>query len=290
MIGAAMLNYPLLFVERLTEHDIEMLASLDDPPTSPEELRERLRSDPEALDGMLAEPRLYELIFESPETGMIAGLTPLLAFAVLVQKSMRDLRSASYVPEWVGAGERLPVFDVDSLREFIDDMTRRYLLSEFLSSFTRITSGSVWVRTERGYRRRRYSELDPVGLAEMVDSLPTGQRSAGYRRLGDVTLFLTGVFPDHTARHPVSGMHRDRLARLAGVDSEEAFDLDYVQFLEKVGSASYDRAAEVSLLSPDGQRILHDMAANFIPARRFLNYLADRYLHRLETGLMNPVT
>lgn len=285
-----MLNYPLLFVERLTEHDIEMLASLDDPPTSPEELRERLRSDPEALDGMLAEPRLYELIFESPETGMIAGLTPLLAFAVLVQKSMRDLRSASYVPEWVGAGERLPVFDVDSLREFIDDMTRRYLLSEFLSSFTRITSGSVWVRTERGYRRRRYSELDPVGLAEMVDSLPTGQRSAGYRRLGDVTLFLTGVFPDHTARHPVSGMHRDRLARLAGVDSEEAFDLDYVQFLEKVGSASYDRAAEVSLLSPDGQRILHDMAANFIPARRFLNYLADRYLHRLETGLMNPVT
>lgn len=290
MIGAAMLNYPLLFVERLTEHDIEMLASLDDPPTSPEELRERLRSDPEALDGMLAEPRLYELIFESPETGMIAGLTPLLAFAVLVQKSMRDLRSASYVPEWVGAGERLPVFDVDSLREFIDDMTRRYLLSEFLSSFTRITSGSVWVRTERGYRRRRYSELDPVGLAEMVDSLPTGQRSAGYRRLGDVTLFLTGVFPDHTARHPVSGMHRDRLARLAGVDSEEAFDLDYVQFLEKVGSASYDRAAEASLLSPDGQRILHDMAANFIPARRFLNYLADRYLHRLETGLMNPVT
>lgn len=285
-----MLNYPLLFVERLTEHDIEMLASLDDPPASPEALRERLRNDPEALDGMLAEPRLYELIFESPETGMIAGLTPLLAFAVLVHKTMRDLTSASYVPEWVGAGERLPVFDVDSLRDFIDDMTRRYLLSEFLSSFTRITSGSVWVRTERGFRRRRYSELDPVGLAEMVDSLPTGQQPAGYRRLGDVTLFLTGVFPDHTARHPVSGMHRDRLARLSGVDSEEAFDLDYVQFLEKVGSASYDRAAGASLLSPDGQRLLHDMAANFIPARRFLNYLADRYLHRLETGLMNPVT
>ncbi len=290
MTGAAMLNYPLLFVERLTEHDIEMLASLYDPPAGPDELRERLRNDPGTLDEMLAEPRLYELIFESPQTGMIAGLTPLLAFAVLVHKTMRDLRSASYVPEWVGAGERLPVFDVASLRDFIDDMTRRYLLSEFLSSFTRITSGSVWVRTERGYRRRRYSELDPVGLAEMVDSLPTGQQPAGYRRLGDVTLFLTGVFPDHTARHPVSEMHRDRLARLSGVDSEEAFDLDYVQFLEKVGSASYDRAAEASLLSPDGQRLLHDMAANFIPARRFLNYLADRYLHRLETGLMNPVT
>ncbi len=146
------------------------------------------------------------------------------------------------------------------------------------------------MRTERGYRRRRYSELDPVGLAEMVDSLPTGQQPAGYRRLGDVTLFLTGVFPDHTARHPVSEMHRDRLARLTGVDSEEAFDVDYVQFLEKVGRSSYDRAAQGSSMPPDGQRLLHDMAANFIPARRFLNYLADRYLHRLETGLMNPVS
>lgn len=285
-----MLNYPLLFVERLTEHDLEVLASLDDPPASTDELRERLRQDPEALDEMLARPRLYELIFEAPETGVIAGLTPLLAFAALVQKSMRDLGSASYVTEWVGAGERLPVFDVDSLREFIDDMTRRYQLSEFLSSFTRISSGSVWVRTERGYRRRRYSELDPVGLAEMVDSLPTGQQPAGYRRLGDVALFLTGVFPDHTARHPASEMHRDRLARLAGVDSEEVTGVDYVQFLERVGSASYDRAAKGSLLPPLGQQALHDMAANFIPARRFLNYLADSYLHRLETGLMNPVT
>lgn len=285
-----MLNYPLLFVERLTEHDLEMLACLDDPPASTDDLRDRFRKDPEKLDEMLAQPRLYDLIFESSETGMIAGLTPLLAFAVLVHKTMRDLGSASYVPEWVGAGERLPVFDVDSLRVFIDDMTRRYLLSEFLNSFTRISSGSVWVRTERGYRRRRYSELDPVGVAEMVDSLPTGQQPAGYRRLGDVTLFLTGVFPDHTARHPVTGMNRDRLARLAGVDSEEAFAVDYVQFLEKVGRASYDRAAQGSLIPPDGQRLLQDMAANFIPARRFLNYLADRYLHQLETGLMNPVS
>ena len=285
-----MLNYPLLFVERLTENDLELLATLDDPPATTDELRDRLRNDPETLDEMLAEPRLYEMIFESSEAGMIAGLTPLLAFSVLVHKTMRDLGTASYVPEWVGAGERLPVFDVESLRDFIDDMARRYLLSEFLNSFTRITSGSVWVRTERGYRRRRYSELDPVALAEMVHSLPTGQQSAGYRRLGDVTLFLTGVFPDHTARHPVSGMRRDRLARLAGIDSGEAFEVDYVPFLEKVGSASYDRAAQVSLLPPDGRRLLRDMASNFIHARRFLNYLADHYLHRMETGLMNPIT
>jgi hypothetical protein len=31
------------------------------------------------------------------------------------------------------------------------------------------------------------------------------------------------------------------------------------------------------------------MAQGFTPARRFLNYLADRYLNRVDTGLMNPV-
>lgn len=283
-----MLDYPLLFVERLTEHDLEVLAAVDDVPSG-DEMRDRLLRDPGSIEGMLADPRLYELIFESPMTGMIAGLTPLLAFAVLVHRTMRDLGSVSYVPEWVGAGERLPVFDVESLRAFIDDITRRYMMSEFLSSFTRVASGSIWVRTDRGFRRRRYSELDPVGLAEMVEGLPPSRRAPGYRRLGDVSLFLTGVFPDHTARHPMSVMHQARLARYAGVGAEDAVGVEYVQFLEKVGSIWYDRAANEESVPSEVHQSLQDMAANFSQARRFLNYLADRYLHDLDAGLMNPV-
>lgn len=284
-----MLNYPLLFVERLSEHDLEVLASLEDAPASAEDLRAHLVQDPGAVERLLSDPRLYELIFESPETGMIAGLTPLLAFAVLVHKTMQDLGSASYVPEWVGAGERLPVFDVENLRGFIEDMTRRYLMTEFLSSFTRVASGSIWVRTDRGYRRRRYSELDPVGLAEMVESLPAGRRAQGYRRLGDVSLFLTGVFPDHTARNPMSALRQAQLAQYAGVGAEDVIGVEYVHFLEKVGSVWYDRAANEESVPAAVHQSMQDMAANFTQARRFLNYLADRYLHNLETGLMNPV-
>lgn len=284
-----MSNYPLLFVERLTEHDFEALASLEDPPVSAEELRGLLTRDPEAIESRLANPHLYELIYETRESGTIAVLTPLLAFSVLVHRSMGDLSSASYVPEWVGAGERLPVFDVATLREFIDDITRRYLITEFLNSFTRVASGSVWMQTDRGYRRRRFSELDPVGLAEMVESLPSSRRAAGYRRLGDVALFHTGIFPDHTVLHPLSAMRQARLADLAGVDIADLAGVDYLRFLEKVGSVSYDRAASGSALPSAVHDSLHDMSANFTRARRFLNYLADRYLHRLQTGLMNPV-
>ncbi len=285
-----MSNYPLFFVQRLTEHDLEVLAALDDPASDVDDLRARLAREPGVIEDLLADPRLYELMYETTETGVIAGLSPLLAFAVLVRKAMRDLGAASYVPEWVGAGERLPVFDVESLREFIDDITRRYLISEFLGSFTRVASGSVWVKTDRGYRRRRYSELDPVGLAEMVESLPSGRRAAGYRRLGEVALFHTGVFPDHTARHPISAMRQARLATLAGLDLDHLVGVDYIEFLEKVGRVSYDRAANEAALPAQLHHSLEDMAANFTQARRFLNYLADRYLHRLETGLMNPVS
>jgi hypothetical protein len=284
-----MSHYHLRFVESLTGHDLEMLAAIEQAPSDSDALRAHLVRDPETIEVLLADPSLYESIYETPETGMIAGLSPLLAFAVLVHRTMRDLRAAAYVPEWIGAGERLPVFDAASIREFIDAADRRYLIADFLGSFTTVSSGSMWVRTERGYRKRRFSELDPVALAEMVGSLPLAQRSGGYRRLGEVSLFLTGVFPDHTARHPLSPMHQARLARLSGVEMEEAGDLDYVHFLERVGRAWYDRAATDPLLPTGIREVLSDMATNFTQARRFLNYLTDRYLHRVETGLMNPV-
>ncbi len=284
-----MSNYQLRFVESLTGHDLEMLAALEHAPSDSAELRAHLSRDPETIEVLLADPSLYESIYETPETGMIAGLSPLLAFAVLVHRTMRDLRAATYVPEWIGAGERLPVFDAASIREFIDAADRRYLIADFLGSFTTVSSGSMWVRTERGYRKRRFSELDPVALAEMVGSLPVAQRSGGYRRLGEVSLFLTGVFPDHTARHPLSPMHQARLARLSGIEMEEAGDLDYVHFLERVGRSWYDKAATDPLLPTGIREVLSDMATNFTQARRFLNYLTDCYLHRVETGLMNPV-
>lgn len=284
-----MLDYRLLFVERLGEHDLRVLSDLGDGLITTEDMRRRLLGDPDSLRSLLADRRLYEGLFEGSGTSAIRVLTPSLVFAVLVHKTMRDLDETTYVPEWVGAGERLPVFDVATLRAFIDETTRRFVIIDVLTSFTRVASGSVWVRTNRGYRRRRYSELDPVSLAEMVESLPAERRAPGYRRLGDVALFLTGVFPDHTARNPLSERRRIRLVSSAGVASSFDVDAEYVHFLEAVGRRWYERAAEEPFLSSSSQKALHDLAANFTPARRFLNYLADSYLHRFETGLMNPV-
>lgn len=288
-----MLNHTLLYLEHLSDRDLELIARATGTERSPEQMRSWLRNNPEEAEDLVAAEELYELIFGPEESGTVfeVGVTPFLAFAVVVNKVARDLSAATFVPEWVGSGQRLPVFGVESMKEFVDDALRRYFLIEFLTSFTKVASGSVWVRTRRGYRRRRYSELDPVGLAEMVDSLPSHQRAAGYRRLGDVSLFLSGVFPDHTNRQQLGDIARVKLARSAGVGDLEALEeSNDVHFFEMVGAGWYDRAVDSDTgLAVSGFSYLRDVAEHFSDARRLLNYLSDRYLHRLDTGLMNPV-
>lgn len=288
-----MLNYPMLYVEHLSDRDLALIARATGSDESVDDLRARLHEDPTAVEGLLADEGLFESIFgaelDSPDIQV--GITPFLVFGTLVNKVARDLAGAAFVPEWVGSGQRLPVFDVETLRVFVGDGIRRYFLIEFLASFTKVASGSVWVKTRRGYRRRRFSELDPVSLAEMVDNLPVQQRAGGYRRLGDVSLFLSGVFPDHTTRNSMGEMARARLARSAGVDDDLGLvDGDEIRFFEIVGSGWYGKAIDsASIAVGVGPVYLRDVADRFTDARRFLNFLSDRYLHRFDTGLMHPV-
>lgn len=289
-----MLNYPLLYVEHLSDRDLEMIAQATGAPGSAAEMRERLRESPEDIDELLSAEALFEAVFgvESTSSTVHIGLTPFLVFGVLVNKVARDLNETAFVPEWVGAGQRLPVFDVETLREFVADGLRRFFLIEFLASFTKVASGAMWVRTRRGYKRRRFSELDPLSLAEMVDALPPQQRPGGYRRLGDVSLFLSGVFPDHTIRNTLGEISRARLARSAGIEENRAYaDENEVRFFEIVGSSWYGRAVDSASASLGvGPSYLQDVAEHFGDARRFLNFLSDRYLHRFDTGLMHPAS
>jgi hypothetical protein len=182
------------------------------------------------------------------------------------------------------------VFDVEGVRSFLSAPGRRFFLVELLASFTRISSGRVWVRTRRGYRWRRFSELDPVRLVEVVEAMGVAQRPGGYRRLGDVLLFLAGLFPDHTARYPLSAFDQVRLLRSAGIDaatpSLTAGELAVHDFL---AAAFYRRAVETAVAQVGAApSVLLDVADNVVYARRILNYLADRYLHHHEWWLGRP--
>jgi hypothetical protein len=267
----------------LTAADLALLAELAGPDVS----APGLGGDPARVDALLRSPVVYGALFGG--TGVDARLfaSPYLVFTVLVHRVAAELDQAAFVDEWLGPGRTVPVFDVVALREFLADGSRRAFLAELLASFTKVASGSVWRRTARGWRRRRYSDLDPVELAQLLEVVPPSQRPAMCRRLGDLALFLSGVFPEHAAGHPLEPRQLDRIRRLldaTGLDRpapapEELATASGPQrgiwLLEWVGRRAY----RLAVRSGTAERELRDVAEAFGRARRVLNVLTGRHLH-----------
>jgi len=270
-------------VRALTAADLSLLAELAGPDVS----ARALAGDPGRVDALLRSPVVHEALFGGTEVDARLYASPFLVFSVLVHGVAAELERAAFVEEWLGPGRTVPVFDVAALREFLADQARRAFLAELLTSFTRVASGSVWRRTARGWRRRRYSDLDPVELAQLLEVVPPSQRPAVCRRLGDLALFLSGVFPEHAAGHPLEPRQLDRIRRLldtTGLDRPAAVPEELamaggpqrgIWLLEWLGRRSYRLAARAGPV----ERELREVAEAFGRARRVLNVLTGRHLY-----------
>jgi len=149
----------------------------------------RLRGDPETLLRLLEHPGVSRAVLDQGEDspGRAAPASPFLVFAVFVQRAAAELASADHVPERTGPRQRVPLFDAPALRDFLAAPARRLFLAELLASFTRVASGRYRTRAGGRTRTRRFSELDPVRLAGLLDAVPQAERPGVYRRLGDVS-------------------------------------------------------------------------------------------------------
>jgi hypothetical protein len=239
---------PYLYLEHLSDQDLDFIARA----CAEGQQSEQLRVDPLRLQTVLRLPALYDALFRRAPGEAFLHASPFLVFAVLVQRAALDLGGAAFVEDWAGPGRRVPVFDVPELRDFAGEPSRQLFLAELLASYTRVQSGTIWVQTARGWRRRRFSELDLHRLLELIELVPENERPVVYRRLGDLSLFLSGVFPDFAARS--SG----------------------IALLEMVGSRAYRMAAR--LAAGGVASVLIDVADRFSRARRILTFLTDRYL------------
>jgi hypothetical protein len=291
-----------------------------------------LAGDPVAVEGLLADPRVFEAVFgpsaptppASPEALVL--VSPFLAFGVAVHRAVADLAAMDYLPERSGLRQRVPVFDTPELRDFLGSAERRLFLAELLASFTRVASGRYRVPSRWGgrtpdsdggagagtgagagawavwsgaagagsgsgggraggaggrSRTRRFSELDPVKLAGLIDVAPEESRPGIYRRLGDVSLFLAGVFPDYSAMHAFGPVDVSRLLRSARVPLGERGDLataPALDLLEYLGARWYRAALATAPVRTARLDVVGEVAERFRQARRVLNHLADRYL------------
>jgi hypothetical protein len=260
----------LTYLEHLTDGDLALLGETG-----------RLRRQPDRILERLARPETYEAVFgPGGADEPFLRASPFLTFAVAVHRAAEELGASTFTREWVAPRQRVPVFDAHVLSDFVGDPLRRLFLVELLASYTHVASGSVWVQTARGWRRRRFSELDPVRLASLLEVVDERDRPGVYRRLGDLALFLTGVFPDHTALHGLGGVGRSRLLRSGGLtDAEPGREAGGVSVLELLGPRWY-RMAVRQVRGPltGTMRATADMAAHFPDARRILNFVTDRFL------------
>lgn len=268
----------------LSDSDLRLLAAV--PAASGSEVGlERLRSAPELVAELVAAPSLFEMLFASPERDPLLVASPFLVFSVLVNRVLRDLEETAFVHEWLGPGRSVPVFDVASLRAFLAAGRHRAFLAELLASYTRVSSGSIWERTARGWRRQRYSDLDPVRLAELADLVPDAQRAAVLMRIGDLALFLSGVFPEHVSAHPLQPRHVERMRRLLRAESPTDLLLSGgpqkgIWLLEWLGRRAYSLAGSRAGASDQ----LQGIGDGFGQARRVLNLLTGRYMFPAREG------
>jgi hypothetical protein len=184
------------------------------------------------------------------------------------------------VGEATGRGGGLPVFDAVELRRFAAEPAMRLVLADLPASFAHLESGVRWVRSESGWRRRRYRDLDPLSLAERMSEATGAERSAALRRLGDVALFLAGVFPEHVPTHPIEARRLERIHRLLAAASTRPVDgpgelllaggdVRGVWLLEWLGRQAYGLAAEDHDVT--GASRLSAVSRRFRTARRTLN-------------------
>jgi hypothetical protein len=80
-----------------------------------------------------------------------------------------------------------------------DKQTRDYL-AEMLSSFARTNSGIIYWQERGTWHQRRFSDIDLDDMVELARIIDPEMRPALYKRIADIALFLSGIFPEHAAR------------------------------------------------------------------------------------------
>ena len=185
------------------------------------------------------------------------------------------METITYTEEREGRAS-IPVFDTPEVIEFMERPGVVEYMASMMASFTRIQSYTVPVRVRKGIRRRvRYSDMDIDSLVKFAADADPEQRFGYYKRIADVCLFLSGVFPDSAQRGygrmvggstiPMTGSRRMRRT----IEDYEREGRRFYGLAEEHPAA---RALELSA-------VFGILRENFTSARKPLTFVATRFLH-----------
>jgi hypothetical protein len=225
-----------------------------------------VRDKDDLLEPMLEDPKLAERLVREQE--VFVRVSPYLMFAVLLRRIRRDLEGRSFVIERDARGRRIPVFEAPRAVQLLGDPSTREYLTEMLCSFVRTNTGVVYWKEQGTWHKRKFSDMDMDDMIALCQLAEPGFKPRLYKRIADIALFLTGIYPDHATtplRRPRSQAVRRRTMP------------DY----EREGRRFYALAAREPE-APWSASVFERLAEQFTLAREALNALSDRYLKALR--------
>ena len=231
---------------------------------------EAIRNDEEIIRGMLEDERLFNRIISDEE--IMIKVSPKLFFTVLMIRAKKDLRNELYTMER-DRYHKIPVFDVEKVRELIEDEDIFEYLIDMLVSFTRTESQTIYyvAKGRRGVRRLKFSDIDIIDMIRLADIVNEEVRFPIYKRIGDICLWTLGVFPEYVLPREIKNT---KLAPKVGfrykMSIKEYEDIGKTFY--KLASDSYD-AKIIGLEKP-----LSILSKNFTIAEKPLNLISEKYL------------
>jgi hypothetical protein len=234
-------------------------------------LKQIIREDEDFRNTYVGDTKIFRRVMGDDE--ILLKISPALFFEILLRKAADDLSRVGYTLE-KDRTMHIPVFDTDDLVSLLNRESLLIYLADMLSSFTRVESYTVSIRIRKGiWHKIRFNDLDIKSLISLCGVVDDAHRFSLYKRIGDICLFILGVFPvyaERNYRYPLSGKIRPAIAGRPRISPR-----DY----EKEGQKFYRLAAEHhAAFDLDLSEVFWALHENFQKAQKPLNYIAEHYL------------
>lgn len=257
---------------RLSDKDFDFLADTVSPEvTDKSKLKRVIRDDEDFRNAFIGDEKVVRRVMDDDE--IFLKISPILFFEILLRKAINELEKVSYTVEKTST-MRIPVFDTKEVVELLTRQPILAYLADMLSSFTRIESYAITFKTRKGiWRKIRFNDLDIHSLMGFCEVVDDEYRLGFYKRIGDICLFILGLFPDYVERdfrYPFSGQLRPHVPGKVRISPD-----DY----EKEGRKFYKLAAQHhSAKELDLSEVFWALHGNFQKAKKPLNFIAEHYL------------
>lgn len=258
---------------RLSDTDLDFVVQQAAPEFEDKmKLKQLIREDESFRKGLVGDERVFRKAMV--EEDIILSISPPLYFEILLRKALNELEKASHTIERAGT-EIIAVFDAQEVVGLLSRQAILDYLTDMLSSFTRVESYVISLRARKGvWRKIKFNDMDIDALTRLCEAMDEGHRFSFYKRIADVCLFISGIFPEYAQfdyHYPFSGEARPKIARAMRRGEE-----DYEAEGKKYYKLAAEHQAAIALELSEVFWLLHQ---EFNIARKPLNFIAEHYLH-----------